>query len=224
MDLFSHTPQNLGLPSTNNNYTGYAPYWLQNDTGVCMRYWLGGALQHEDYNAEDDDCGLSNVVQPGTSIPIYIEETMEQVFLKGRASNSSDRLADKKSQGGQHRLIHIQIEGTSNVSGAMSMDLVGAYIFYVNFSHSSKSTLDRNIRKGNSIEGKLSEKGDLDVRESAFCTPVVFEVSCHHFSKIIRIFSTVSAFFLLSIIFLRFFFSLTDYSSLFDGITPFQTG
>jgi hypothetical protein len=77
----------------------------------------------------------------------------------------------------------------------MSMDLVGAYIFYVNFSHSSKSTLDRNIRKGNSIEGKLSEKGDLDVRESAFCTPVVFEVSCHHFSKIIRIFSTVSAFF-----------------------------
>ena len=194
MDLLSHSPQNLGLNQTPLSYAGYAPYWLQNDTGVCINYWLGGAVKPEDYDGEIDGHGLCNVVQPGSSVPIYIEETMEQVFLKGRGSTSSDRLADKKTAGSQHRLIHIQIEGTSNVSSAMSMDLVGAHIFYVTFSHSSKGSFENAMRKGNSVEGKLSEKGDLDVRESAFCTPVVFEVSCHHYSKIIRIFSTVSSF------------------------------
>lgn len=185
--------------SKNKSFVGYAPYWLQNDTGVSIKYWLVGALRLEDADgfADGKDSGegsSQNVVDPGCSVPIYIEETPEQVFHKGRLNSSSERLSDKKFFGGQHRMIRVQLEGTSNASFPMSMDLVGAHTFYVAFSHPSSNLLDGGKRRKEKsrTEAKSSESGDIEGGTNAFQTPVVFEVSGHYYSKVIRIYSTVS--------------------------------
>lgn len=167
----------------------YAPYWLQNDTGVSANYWLVAGPRLEDGFGGSNH----NVVHPGCSIPIYIKESPEQVFRKGRVNSSSARLVDKRPFGGQHRLICVQLEGTSKASSPMSIDLVGTQFFNVIFSQTSMASDDmKNRQERQVLEGKTTDNDELDAGPNAICMPVVFEVSVQRYSKLIRIYSTVS--------------------------------
>ncbi|KAH7441415.1 hypothetical protein KP509_03G037800 [Ceratopteris richardii] len=200
VDLFSATGSSRETFSVSKTQSivGYAPYWLQNDTGIRLKYWLVGASKLDDIDCFVDDSESEwlsqNIVDTGSSVPINIQETPEQVFHSGRLNSSSERLFDRSSYNGKHRLIRIQLEGTASASCVLSMDLVGLNIFYVTFSHSSNDLLDSKKRKEKQkIDAKVGgDHVEVEVESSAFQMPVVYEVSSHCYSKVIRIYSTVS--------------------------------
>lgn len=152
-----------------------APYVLQNLTSVpllCHVYHRPVNPDEVDDSEEKD--GI--YVQPGSSIPIYMDENTKEQLARYRPSCSSDSLNEQKSNVFSHHYISIQLDGTSMPSAPMSMDLVGLTCFEVNFS-------------------KAHSENDEDSRidtDSSFVVPVVFDVSVLHYSKLIRIYSTVS--------------------------------
>ncbi|XP_074563233.1 LOW QUALITY PROTEIN: uncharacterized protein LOC141819877 [Curcuma longa] len=181
----------LGLQTTEEIHSRrYAPYILYNDTSLPLTYHVhcGSADMDDVYNYHMNN---ENVVQPGVSVPIFVEETLDEHFFQYRPSNSSDRLLDKKMSVISHHMISIYFEGTSGPSEPMSMDLVGLSFFEVNFSKSKHSVLVDIDKDGNNC--KTGEQYKSDQHEGLF-VPVVFEVSMHHYSKIIRLYSTVILF------------------------------
>lgn len=178
----------LGLQTTEEIHSRrYAPYILYNDTSLPLTYHVhcGSADMDDMYNYHMNN---ENVVQPGFSVPIFVEETLDEHFFQSRISNSSDRLLDKKMSVISHHMISIYFEGTSGPSKPMSMDLVGLSFFEVNFSQSKHSVLVDVDKDGNNC--KTGEHYKSEQHEGLF-VPVVFEVSMHHYSKIIRLYSTV---------------------------------
>ncbi|MCO5559154.1 hypothetical protein L7F22_012747 [Adiantum nelumboides] len=193
VDVFTDATKSPKL-SQNKSIVGYAPYWLQNDTGVRLKYWLIGASTVEEADGFSDGNDSGVIVDPGCSIPINIEKQPEQVCHIGRSNSSSERLADKRLYGGRHRMMCVQLEGTSGASCPLSMDLVGAHTFNVPFSYSSSNLLAESKRRKEKfkVEAKTNENGDIEGSNTAFQMPVIYEVSGHYYSKIIRIYSTVS--------------------------------
>ncbi|KAJ1416636.1 putative vacuolar protein sorting-associated protein 13A [Sesbania bispinosa] len=151
-----------------------APYVLQNLTSVPLIYHLyhGPVIPDKICDCEGN---RAKYVQPGSAIPIYMEENAEQKLSHYRPSHSSDSLNEQKSNGFAHHYITVLLEGTSMPSGPISMDLVGLTCFEVNFSKT------------------YNENGE-DCRKNTaptFVVPVVFDVSMLRYSKLIRIYSTV---------------------------------
>ncbi|CAK9182445.1 unnamed protein product [Ilex paraguariensis] len=186
----SENPKFLNSQSGDNVHTGhFAPYILQNLTSLPLVFYIcQGLVSVDDLDAaalKDKKC-----LQPGSSIPIYIEESAEQQLFHGRPANSSDKLSDKQLTGVAHHYIIIQLEGTCMPSAPISMDLVGLHCFEVNFSKTSN-----NLEVGN-IEDALKANKNVEVNNGAdtnggFVVPVVVDVSVQRYSKLMRLYSTV---------------------------------
>lgn len=168
----------------------YAPYILQNLTSVPLAYCTFlGAINSNNLDTKETKCW--HHVQPGSSVPIYIDETAEEQLDRFKPSASSDRLNENQLSGAAHHFIIIQLEGTSNPSMPMSMDLVGLSYFLVDFSKTSSSseveTAGSNSRLTMGPENEhICRAGD------GFVIPVVYDVSVQRFSKLIQLYSTVS--------------------------------
>ncbi|KAK4267115.1 hypothetical protein QN277_023943 [Acacia crassicarpa] len=151
-----------------------APYVLQNLTSAplfCHVY--SSPVNPDQLDVLDEKNRIC--VEPGSAIPIYMDENTEQQLARYKPSCSSDSLNEQRSSGFFHHYIMIQLDGTSMPSAPMSMDLVGLTCFEVNFS-------------------KVCNENDKDSQTdtaSSFVVPVVFDVSVLHYSKLIRIYSTV---------------------------------
>ncbi|KAI9110924.1 hypothetical protein K1719_018044 [Acacia pycnantha] len=151
-----------------------APYVLQNLTSAplfCHVY--SSPVNPDQLDVLDEKNRIC--VEPGSAIPIYMDENTEQQLARYKPSCSSDSLNEQRSSGFSHHYITIQLDGTSMPSAPMSMDLVGLTCFEVNLS-------------------KVCNENDKDSQTdtaSSFVVPVVFDVSVLHYSKLIRIYSTV---------------------------------
>lgn len=170
------------LPSSSSLYTRrHAPYILCNETSLPLFFWVSHGQADVKY--------LENYLQPGSSIPIYVEETFDNKYFVRNSSHSSEKLlSDKRKDNVVHHMISIKIDGTSRPSKPMSMDLVGTSYFEVNFSDS------RDSAKGDLDQGKhdkLSNKKPIIDSLGGLVVPVVFDVSLHGYSKFIRLYSTV---------------------------------
>ncbi|XP_073032093.1 intermembrane lipid transfer protein VPS13 isoform X2 [Primulina eburnea] len=162
----------------------YAPYKLQNLTSLPLVFyvcqWQLGAY-------ELDVSPSEGVLQPGSSVLVYINESPEKLLLRGRPTQSSDRLNDNQSLEAAQRYVIFQLEGTSMPSMPISMDLVGRRYFDLDFSKSSHSEIngDANTMKKN----VPTDMGTDAVR--GFVIPVVVDVSVQHYTKLMRLYSTV---------------------------------
>ncbi|KAK9111606.1 hypothetical protein Scep_019125 [Stephania cephalantha] len=125
------------------------------------------------------------VVHPGSSIPIFIDETPEEHAFHLRPPQSSDSLNDKSFNGVQH-LISIKVDGTSRPSIPISMDVVGLNYFEVNFSKASEKKETPKNEDSWNIEDRNGQYST-----GGFVVPVVLDVSVQQYSKLIRLYSTV---------------------------------
>lgn len=168
----------------------YAPYILQNDTSMPLSYWVSHGP-----TIADDTGSISikqgNIIQPGSSVPIYINESPEELIFRYRPAHSSEKLNEKKSGGVAHHMISVQLDGTSGPSLPMSMDLVGLRYFDVDFSKPLDS-IDLKKDDDSSKHNRKTEDHYGKHPNNGFIVPVVFEVSIQHYSKLIRLYSTVS--------------------------------
>lgn len=163
--------QKLGhSPYTEHIYEGrYAPYVLQNLTSLPLIYHVHkGSI--DEFDVSEFKRGKS--VLSGTSVPIYIDDALEDQLLHVRPTHSSEKLNDQKSNA--HHYIYIQLDGTSVYSAPISMDLVGLTYFEVDFSKANNENCEEN--RANNKSGVV---------------PVVFDVSVQRYSKLIRLYSTV---------------------------------
>ncbi|KAA8547313.1 hypothetical protein F0562_003823 [Nyssa sinensis] len=173
-----------------NMCTGrYAPYILQNLTSLPLVFHVcQGPVCVDDLNSSALKDGKR--LQPGSCMPIYINETPEEQLFRFRPSHSSDRLCDNQLNGTSHHYIIVQLDGTSIPSAPISMDLVGISYFEVDFSNSSNKTeVDNN--EDASIRNKNVEESNRTYANSGFVVPVVFDVSVQRYSKLVRLYSTV---------------------------------
>lgn len=191
LNILSESPRFSKTQITENVYTGrYAPYILQNLTSLPLIFHVcEGPITDNDLNvsALKDE----TLVEPGSSIPIYVDETPEEQLFRYRPSHSSDRLSDKQFMEAAHRYIIIQLEGTSMPSAPISMDLVGLSYFEVDFSMTSSNNVavDNN---GDTSKSNKNFKGNprTDVN-SGYVVPVVIDVSVQRYTKLVRLYSTV---------------------------------
>ncbi|XP_026401188.1 uncharacterized protein LOC113297020 isoform X1 [Papaver somniferum] len=179
-----------GSETTENAYTRrYAPYILQNETSLPLLFHVyRGHVNSDDLNMVPMKEG--SIVQPGCSVPIYIDETPEEQIFRYKPAQSSDRPNEKKSNWVAHHMISVQLDGTSGFSVPISMDLVGRSYFEVDFSKASEAfgvnTAGEVSKYGGRVEGK-----NRKTSHSEFVVPVVFDVSVQRYSKLIRLYSTV---------------------------------
>ncbi|XP_021760935.1 LOW QUALITY PROTEIN: uncharacterized protein LOC110725772 [Chenopodium quinoa] len=146
----------------------YASYTIHNMTSLPFVFHVHQGLGHSE-NVDVSTSAYKNTVQPGASIPIYINGTLEEPAFSDRPASSSEGHSKKLSSKAGHSFMTIQFEGTSESSEPISMDLVGLTYFDVNFSNDNKRA-DANI---------------------GLLVPVVFDVSLQRYSKLIRLYSTV---------------------------------
>ncbi|XP_062008854.1 uncharacterized protein LOC133725578 isoform X1 [Rosa rugosa] len=164
----------LNSPFAKHTYAGkYAPYVLQNLTSLPLAYHVyQGAINSDELDVSETN---RKYVQPGSSIPIYIDNTPEKQLIHVKPAHFSERLFDQKANGVRHQYITIQLDGTSVPSEPISMDLVGLTYFEVDFSMSYSDNMENHRTNAN----------------AGFVVPVVFDVSVQRYSKLIRLYSTV---------------------------------
>ena len=164
----------------------YAPYILSNDTSLPFSFKVyRGAVNSDDidsFSVVDE-----NSVPAGYSVPIYVEETLDEFFFQHREARSSEHLIEKWMSAVSHYMISIEFDGTSGSSKPMSIDLVGIYFFEVNFSSSKKPIHYEESLEAFGSNRKGSHHGGLIV-------PVVLDVSLQNYSKLVRVYSTVITF------------------------------
>lgn len=184
-------PQSAESSSTRR----YAPYWLQNDTGVPLSYWFCGPSRNKEKNGDASSFGsarsswgslIHEIVQPGCSVPLYVEEGPDEIFVRRRAGKSADGYNGRKMLNMLllHRMICVQLEGTSRPSVPLSIDLVGSVSFEAVFSDDSGD--------GGARAGKRSFQEIDSERGGSFSAPVIFEVTVQRYSKLVRVCSMVS--------------------------------
>ncbi|XP_059074534.1 uncharacterized protein LOC131074913 isoform X2 [Cryptomeria japonica] len=176
-------------PLSNTHVRRYAPYFLQNDTGMPLNFWLIHGPIFSESN-ETLDGAVMSAVEPGFTVPLFVEETPEELFRRWKPNHSSERLADRKTSGTHHHMIRVQLEGTSKASIPMSMDLVGLRSFEVDFSKSSHN--GKFSEERDSFTSMQEENANIIDSTSKFISPVVFEVSIQRYSKLVRLYSTVT--------------------------------
>lgn len=177
-------------PLGNAHVRRYAPYFLQNDTGMLLYFWLirGPTIVE---NNEILDRAVRSSVEPGCAMPLFVEETPEELFQRRRPNQSSERLVDRKSSGSRHHMICIQLEGTSRASMPMSMDLVGLRSLEVDFSKTF-GTRQRHQEQDPPAGIGIQETINKAYSNSKFVVPVILEVSTQRYSKLVRLYSTVT--------------------------------
>ncbi|CAK7357552.1 unnamed protein product [Dovyalis caffra] len=175
--------------SDNIREGSYAPYVLQNLTSLPLGYHVFKGLVNAD-EFDFSEMKDAKSVQPGSSVPIYLNETPEEQLFRYGPAQSSDRLSEKQSNGVVHHFMSIQLDGMFLPSPPISMDLVGLTYFEVDFTKVSKRT---EVEKTGNVS-----KYDMDLEENArfntdsgFVVPVVFDVSVQRYTKLIRLYSTV---------------------------------
>ncbi|KAK9110206.1 hypothetical protein Sjap_018266 [Stephania japonica] len=164
--------------------TIYAPYILKNETSLPLSFQVSHGLATSD-NFDILAMKEEYVVHPGSSIPIFIDETPEKYAFHFRPPQSSDSLNEKSFNGVQH-LISIKVDGTSRPSIPISMDVVGLNYFEVNFSKASEKKGPPKNEDSWNIEDRNGQYST-----GGFVVPVVFDVSVQQYSKLIRLYSTV---------------------------------
>lgn len=184
----SKSPRNSQIEISDTLYNGrYAPYILQNLTSLALAFHVcEGPVSKDELHlsALKDEI----IVKPGSSIPIYIDETPEEQLLRYRPSHSSEKLSDKQFMDTAHRYIIIRLEGTSIPSVPISMDLVGLSCFEMDFSNPSRSLEVDN--GGDDLKTNFIGKTKAEL-DSGFVVPVVVDVSVQRYTKLIRLYSTV---------------------------------
>ncbi|XP_073012455.1 intermembrane lipid transfer protein VPS13 isoform X2 [Typha latifolia] len=183
---------NLGFRNVDDIQTRrYAPYILSNETSLPFRFRVfRGPVNSDDmgsFSVIDE-----NTVPAGYSVPIYVEETLDEFFFQHRGTRSSEQLAEKRLNSVAHHMISIQFDGTSGSSKPMSMDLVGVYFFEINFSRSKQPDFIEIEREY--VASSSNRKTDGSYKRGwndGLVVPVVFEVSMQNYSKMIRLYSTV---------------------------------
>lgn len=193
-DKFQRNQEISGLQNTDEIHTRrYAPYILCNDTSLPLTFHVFRRPVNTE-NVNSFSMKERNTVQPGFSVPIYVEQTLDEHFFQHR-THSSERLVEKKMSAVAHHMISVQFDGTSGPSKPMSMDLVGISYFEVNFSKSKQSGVIEVDRDGDTSEyGRKNEEQYRSDQNNGLVVPVVFEVSMQHYSKMIRLYSTVILF------------------------------
>ncbi|KAK3033803.1 hypothetical protein RJ639_034374 [Escallonia herrerae] len=190
LSVQSESPRFSRSQISGNAYNAtYAPYMLQNLTSLPLVFHVRqGPITAYDLNVsafKDEKC-----LQPGSSIPVFINETPGEQLFRCRPVHSSDRISDKQFMEEGHRYVFIQLEGTSRPSPPISMDLVGLSYVEVDFSKSSQNAendiVGDELKSNKSFEG--NNKADSN---SGYVVPVVVDVSIQQYTKIIRLYSTV---------------------------------
>lgn len=170
-------PENKGLPfycTRSTSTEQYSPYVLQNLTSLPLGYQV---FQGHDPDMVHMSAPLAqNFVQPGSSVPIYLDNSDTLLIPDKRRSRFG--CFNSESGDATHHYMKIQLDGTSVASAPHSMDRIGLSYFEVDFSKTSKSS--------NNVE-EASKSGS----GSSFVVPVVYEVSLQQQSKLIRVYSTV---------------------------------
>lgn len=165
----------LNSPYSEYTYAGkYASYVLQNLTSLPLVYDVyRGPVNFGVFDVSK----MKNrkYVQPGSSIPIYINDTPEEQLINVKTAHFSERLFEQKANGVAHQYITIQFDGSSISSDPISMDLVGLTYFEADFSTAYNDNMENN--RTNTVGG--------------FVVPVVFDVSVQRYNKLIRLYSTV---------------------------------
>ncbi|KAL5806155.1 hypothetical protein ACOSQ4_028888 [Xanthoceras sorbifolium] len=178
-------------PQLTENIPGgrYAPYVLQNLTALPLMFSVcQGLLNSDELDVSDMKDGKP--VQPGASVPIYLNETPYEQLFRYRSAYSSDRLSENQSNTVTHHFMTIQLDGTSVPSVPISMDLVGLTYFEVDFSKASKKT--ESEETGEALNYNMNnEENNNGITHNGFLVPVVFDVSVQGYSKFIRLYSTV---------------------------------
>lgn len=202
----------------------YAPYILQNLTSLPLSFRVYKGL----VNADDYDVIPINdesIIQPNSSVPVYINESSEEQLFRNRPARSSDRISDKQSNAVAHHFITVQLDGTSVPSSPISIDLVGSTFFEVNFSEASSKALLEEAEDASMYGENIEEIGGIQAN-NGFVVPVVFDVSVQRYSKVIRLYSTVygipnlkiSVF--LIVIFLMIFLAIHKFQVILLNSTP----
>lgn len=172
-------PENKGLSfycTKSTNAERYSPYVLQNLTSLPLGYQV---FQGHDSHVLNMSAPVAqNFVQPGSSVPIYLDNS-ETLLIPGRR-RSHFGCFSSESGDATHHYMKVQLDGTSFASPPHSMDRIGLSYFEVDFSKSNSSNNVEKARKSGS--------------GSSFVVPVVYEVSLQQQSKLIRVYSTVRYF------------------------------
>uniref|UniRef100_A0ACD5WZJ8 Uncharacterized protein n=1 Tax=Avena sativa TaxID=4498 RepID=A0ACD5WZJ8_AVESA len=161
----------------------YAQYILSNDTSLPFHF----KVYRGPVNSDDIDSFSvvdENSVPAGYSVPIYVEETLDEFFFQHREARSSEHLIEKWMTAVSHYMISIEFDGTSGSSKPMSIDLVGIYFFEVNFCSSKKPVICEE-----SLEAFGSNRNSS--HHDGLIVPVVLDVSLQNYSKLVRVYSTV---------------------------------
>ncbi|XP_048591068.1 uncharacterized protein LOC106348493 isoform X1 [Brassica napus] len=156
------------------NTERYSPYVLQNLTSLPLGFEVFQGRNSHLLNMSAPVA--QNIVQPGSSVPIYLDNSDTLLIPDRRRSHFG--CFSCESGDATHHYMKVQLDGTSFASPPHSMDRIGLSYFEVDFSKTSKSS--NNV-------GKASKSGS----RNSFVVPVVFEVSLHQQSKLIRVYSTV---------------------------------
>ncbi|KAK1306903.1 hypothetical protein QJS10_CPA10g00690 [Acorus calamus] len=165
----------------------YAPYILQNDTSLPLIFCVFRGPANID---NISTVKIESMVQPGCSVPIYIDEKSEEQMFQNRIAHSSENLSHKIASSVVHHMMSIQLDGTSFPSKPMSMDLVGLSYFEVDFSKPKSSDTDDVGQEENFSQVDSDDHFGRDSNKGFF-VPVVFEVSMQRYRKLIRLYSTV---------------------------------
>ncbi|XP_047313414.1 uncharacterized protein LOC124916706 [Impatiens glandulifera] len=179
----------LNYQDLENVYSGrYAPYILQNLTSLPLLFHV----LHDPIRSEDADVSAfkdENLVQPGISIPIYIDETPEERLPRYR-SHSSDRINDKQFNGIGHHYVVVQFYGTSRPSSPISMDRVGLSCIEIDFSKTSSK-----LESQDTWDGPIGNKNTDGISKAdsrgSLIIPIICEVSVQRCFKMVQLYSTV---------------------------------
>lgn len=165
----------------------YAPYILQNLTSLPLVFHVSeGERDEYEKNALPSKGGY--VLQAGSSVPIYVDETPKKQLFHDRPVQSSD--CGRQIVEATHYFIIVQLEGSSLPSPPISMDLVGLRYFEADFS--KPNTKSEIVDSGDFSIGCKKVQGDARTEtKSGFVIPVVVDVSVHRYTKLLRLYSTV---------------------------------
>jgi hypothetical protein len=188
-DPFENQRSSSSQLSENVHEGSYAPYVLQNLTSLPLRYHVFKGLVNAD-EFDFSEMKDAKSIQPGSSVPIYLNETLEEQLFRCGPAQSSDRLSEKQSNGAVHHFMSIQLDGMFLPSPPISMDLVGLTYFEVDFTKVLKRTEMEKTRNVSKYDMDLEENARFNT-DGGFVVPVVFDVSVQRYTKLIRLYSTV---------------------------------
>ncbi|GAV67143.1 LOW QUALITY PROTEIN: DUF1162 domain-containing protein/Chorein_N domain-containing protein [Cephalotus follicularis] len=189
-DNIPETQRFLNLQFTDNICGGrYAPYILQNLTSLPLVYHVYQGMVSSD-GLELSEMEDGKTVEPGASIPIYLDTSPEEQLFRCRPARSFDILNEKQSNCVLHHLMTIQLAGMSMPSAPISMDLVGLSYFEVDFSNEASRIRTEEIQDSLNYNTSMEENNRVD-DNNCFLVPVVLDVSLQRYSKLIRLYSTV---------------------------------